>query len=142
MQRFPDWAGRLDAFLRANADRKFRYGSWDCWLFVAGAIEAMTGIDVATGLRGAYKSAADAQQAIERDGVRSLDAAAGTRLVAAGCQEIEANFAARGDVVAVARGRGRVLLGLVGLAPDRLLVVGSRGLLQIPRGLAIKAWHV
>lgn len=43
MQRFPDWARRLEGYLAENAQREFKLGQWDCITFVLGAIAVMTG---------------------------------------------------------------------------------------------------
>lgn len=51
-QRFPDWPTRLSAYLIQVEGRKFRYGRWDCVLFMAGGVLAMTGADLAKGHRG------------------------------------------------------------------------------------------
>ncbi|MFN4090532.1 MAG: DUF6950 family protein [Alphaproteobacteria bacterium] len=56
MRRLPDWHARLTRWLVAQAGRRWRPGSVDCALFAAGAVRAQTGIDLARGLRGRYRS--------------------------------------------------------------------------------------
>jgi hypothetical protein len=41
--RLPDWPARLDAYLRSRRDMPFAWGSNDCGMFAAGAVEAITG---------------------------------------------------------------------------------------------------
>lgn len=43
MQRLPDWPERLAAYVEARRHRPFAWGSNDCVLFAAGALDAMTG---------------------------------------------------------------------------------------------------
>lgn len=51
--RLHDWPLRLDAFLRQRRAVPFAWGAQDCALFVADAVQAMTGQDPAPpGLRG------------------------------------------------------------------------------------------
>jgi len=42
--RLPDWPARLDAYLRSRRDLPFAWGTNDCGMFAAGAVEAMTGV--------------------------------------------------------------------------------------------------
>lgn len=135
MTRYPNWAVRLDAFLRENARRPFRYGDWDCCLFVASAIEAITGVDVAVEFRGRYASRDEARQI-----AGSVEAAAVRVAAQFDLRAIGACFAQRGDISLVRRG-GDASLGLIGLDGD-LVVAGGRGLVKIGRGLAKRAWRV
>ncbi|MDE4059777.1 DUF6950 family protein [Phaeobacter gallaeciensis] len=52
--RLPDWRPRLASYLGKVARVGFRPGRHDCALFAAGAVEAMTGLDLAEGWRGKY----------------------------------------------------------------------------------------
>ena len=54
MKRYPDWKPRLIAWLAKAAGTPYRPGTHDCALFAAGAVEAMTGVDLAAGFRGTY----------------------------------------------------------------------------------------
>lgn len=56
MTRLPDWRSRLRDYLEAVARRPFKPGVHDCALFVAGGVEAMTGVDPAAEWRGKYRS--------------------------------------------------------------------------------------
>lgn len=48
------WQIRLAAYLNDCSRRPLEYGQHDCALFAAGAVQAMTGIDLAEGWRGRY----------------------------------------------------------------------------------------
>src|ERR1035437_902140 len=58
------WEAALSDYLLRAAVMPFSYGRQDCGLFVAGAIEAMTGLDVIPLLRGRYSGRREAFAAI------------------------------------------------------------------------------
>ena len=64
MQRRPDWPERLAAYVAEGAQVRFRWGEVDCCLWACGGIEAITGIDPAADLRGAYRDRAGAVDAL------------------------------------------------------------------------------
>ena len=132
MQRFPDWSTRLDHYLATLRGQRFRYGIFDCCLFVCGAIEATTGTDPARSFRGLYHS--------RSDGRKLLRGAGGIAAIAAahGMVEVSVNHAKRGDVVMLTGSS----LGLVALNGRDVLVIGEEGLKAVPRGLAMRAWSV
>jgi hypothetical protein len=54
--RRADWMRRLASWLAEATTRQWAYGRHDCALFAAGAVEAMTGADLAAGWRGRYRT--------------------------------------------------------------------------------------
>ena len=58
MSRRDDWPVRLQACINEWSAAPFEFGVRDCALFAAAAVEAMTGVDIADGLRG-YSSEAE-----------------------------------------------------------------------------------
>lgn len=52
MKRRKDWSNRLVGYLDQVKSELFDYGTNDCALFCAGAVEAMTGVDFAKDFRG------------------------------------------------------------------------------------------
>ena len=56
IKRRPDWPEKLAAFIETRRERVFSWGEQDCALLAADAVLEMTGVDLASGLRG-YKSA-------------------------------------------------------------------------------------
>lgn len=141
--RYPDWPSRLEAFFRANLDRRFKYGDWDCCLFVCDAIQAMTGVDPAERLRGRYRTRITAMEAI-RAQYGQLD----VREVAEAIAE-ECGFEAcpsplslrRGDAVLFERSRDWSL-GLMALDGKEVIVAGPRGLVMLPLKAACGGWHI
>lgn len=56
------------SYLRATAPLPWVWGGSDCMMWTAGLVRALTGIDPARDLRGAYHDAAGAARAIRREG--------------------------------------------------------------------------
>lgn len=142
MTRYPDWVSRLESFLAKNAKRKFRYGSWDCCLFAAHAVEAMTGVDTAADFLDKYDSAVTAKKVIREFSNGALLGRVVER-VAARFQmpEIDRTRAHRGDLALLKRGGGDSV-GIVALDGLNLIVPGSDGLLRVPIVLAKRVWEV
>lgn len=142
MTRFPNWQSRLDVFLVENAARKFRYGSFDCCLFVCDAIEAMTGIDPAASFRGLYSSRKEAMAILkERYGNPSVwDVARGVT----GEMKLEEclpTLARRGDLVLIPR-KTDYSLGIVDLTGRIAVLHRSEGIVRMSIEAAQIAWHV
>jgi hypothetical protein len=68
--RLPDWRQRFDAYLARVERRRFAYGSHDCALFAAGAVEAMTGDRLADGY--AYASQEEGEALLPPGGLEEL----------------------------------------------------------------------
>lgn len=103
--RLPDWRPRLAAYMQRVARLPFRPGRNDCALFAAGAVEAMTGVDLAAGWRGTYRHLADGQAALLAAGYRDhFD------LIEQHFQEVAPAFSKIGDLaVFPCEGQGQAL---------------------------------
>lgn len=66
--RLPDWQTRLHRFLCAAKGRVLQPGQYDCCLFGAGAIEAMTGVDLGAPWRGGYTTLAGGRRLLQKAG--------------------------------------------------------------------------
>ncbi len=144
ISRRGDWQSRLSDYLVAVARRPFKYGDLDCGLFVAGAIAAMTGVDVARDLRG-YSSRREAFARIRGMCGRPTMAAAADHLAAQfGIREVPVAMAQRGDAVLLSRARDPrcTKLGLVAMHGFEVLIPYRDGILRVPRSLAVRAWHI
>ena len=71
MERKENWQACLKEFIRAESGKPFKYGKLDGAMFTAGAVEAMTGVDLARGYRG-YKTAKGGLRKIAAKGHKSL----------------------------------------------------------------------
>ena len=131
MIRKNGWEGLLDEFFQANLSRSFQWGEWDCGLFAAGAIQAMTGEDLASEYRGNYSSALEAAHFGGAERIAEL----------AGLDEILVGFAGRGDLVLLANDPHDPCLGILGLDGRAVMVTGS-GLAWVDREKVLRAWKV
>lgn len=134
------WRKRLLAFVRENHHRKFRPGKWDCAMFTAGAIHAMTGVDHARGWRSKYGSLAKGREMLQAIGHEDHVA-----LIAHLFPEIMVNgnpapsFARVGDVAVVVE-NGGAALGIV--QGDRIWVLRPSGLGTVELTNAVRAFRI
>lgn len=138
MQRYPDWQSRLDRFLVANRARAFVWGSWDCCLWVASAIEAMTGVDIADAFRGKYTDQATANAVCQTAcGSAALADMAAYVAKEHALAEVSPLHAQRGDMILTTG----ATLGLVGLN-SMLWVLAEAGLQMVDYRHIQRAWRV
>ena len=67
-KRISGWQARLAAWLASISRTPFQPGQHDCALFAAGAVEAMTGVDLAAGWRGRYHTLRGGIRVLRRAG--------------------------------------------------------------------------
>lgn len=96
LTRRPDWQPRLHAWLRGQGSQPIQPGIWDCCMFGAGAIEAMTGTDLAADWRGRYSTFAGGRRLLRRAGYADHIA-----LIAAHLTEDHVSTAMPGDIAIV-----------------------------------------
>lgn len=94
--RLPDWQPRLHRWLVGLPGRPVQPGRHDCCLFMAGAIEAQTGIDLAAPWRGRYTTMAGGRRVLRKAGYDDHVA-----LVAAHLAEGHVSQALPGDIAIV-----------------------------------------
>lgn len=133
MIRRPDWRARLAEWLVAEATRPFEYGKSDCALFSAGAVEAMTGIDLAADWRGHYTTLRGGLRVLRRAGYHDHIA-----LTAAHLPEVAPGRAQVGDI-AVVDGDDGPSLGVVNGA--WVAVRTMSGLGHVPRDRVVRAFR-
>ena len=140
MTRFPDWPARLELFLGGTSAKRFQYGRFDCCLFVANAVHAMTGFDLAFDVRGKYHSRREALElAQERTGMRSVRVL--IEAILSPLPEVSPNMAQRGDIVLVKRASD-VSLGLIALNGKEILATARSGFVRMSLHRASRAWRV
>jgi hypothetical protein len=132
--RRADWRPRLVAWLTEVTDRPFAYGSHDCALFAAGAVEAMTGDDLAAEYRGAYQSLKGGLKLLGKDGMADHVAVLRARF-----EEIPPAFAAVGDIAVIGE-VGTPALGI--FEGEHVVVLRDTGIGFIPRAAATMAFRV
>lgn len=132
--RRPDWRGRLATYLAGLAGAPFRPGHHDCALFAAGAVEAMTGADLAADYRGTYRTIKAG-----RDALAAVGYASHVALVADYCPEVPAALAQVGDLAALP-GDGGDALGII--QGGAVYVLTPSGLALVNRLHITKAFRV
>lgn len=134
--RLTDWRRRLDRFMADAARKPFRPGEHDCGLFAAGAVEAVTGRDLAAGwLRGRYRTLDEAQALC-----RARGHADHVAVIAAEFEEIAPARAGLGDLAVIENEEGEPALGVVQGA--RVAVLRVAGLGFRPLTDAVRAFRV
>lgn len=142
LQRRPDWQSRLAEFLVSHRQNHFSYGTWDCGLFVADAIQVITGTDLAAPFRGKYSSLSQVRKAIrDYTGSPSVRALAERIATEHQMRGVSIRRARRGDLVLLKRPRD-YSLGLVDLNGKQIIVVFDRGLTRLPLTDAFLAWRI
>ena len=141
MERRDGWEHYLDEFIFKRKRSSFRYGKNDCCLFVADAIERMTGVDPAEKFRGQYKTKSEAYDLLKRFSNGEIEETVNKLAINYGMKRIDSNFAGRGDVVLVSSPMGNTL-GVVVLTGEQVAIPARKGLMFYPTISILKAWRV
>lgn len=142
MTRHTDWRTRLLAYVSDCAARPFAAGRHDCALFAAGAVEAMTGRDLAAEWRGRYRSIGGGLRLLARAG-HADQVAFAAHLLPEWLDTAGAPWPLRaevGDVAAVEGDGGRPALGIV--QGPGIYVLQEGGLATLPLILAQRAFRL
>lgn len=128
------WRGKLADLITARASQPFVWGKNDCVLFAADCYEAVTGVDPASSFRGKYDS--------EMSALRAIHTYSGGNLTDA-CLKMLGYPSKRppsdGDIVMVKTPNGDAL-GV--FADARAVVVGEKGLIELPASQILSVWKV
>lgn len=135
LKRFDDWPERLHEFLKGRSGAPFSWGRNDCVLFVADAVEVITGVDLAADFRDSYDSAFGAARIMREE----FDSVSVDQIAAQFLPWCPTNRAGRGDVVAVETDDGVALGICVG---DHAACAGREGIYYMPRYTFAAAWRV
>lgn len=149
LQRKTYWDTReFHDFLAARARQPFAWGSNDCALFAADAVEAITGTDIAEAFRGKYADEATAFALIQSVTGKGTDAATAVGDAAEWCAQhaglVEWPYpllAQRGDLVTV-QDAGRLIAGVIHLSGRHAVSVGEDGLKRLPITAVKRAWKI
>lgn len=142
LTRYPDWPERLRAFLDGAARRPFSWAEFNCCLFAAAGVAALTGTDPAAPLRGKFTTRRQAYAALKRFASGGVPEIAGKIAAALGCPEIPPRLAQRGDVVLVDGTAGPALGLCAGAAVAVLKPEGGIGYVPIVDPSLRKAWKI
>lgn len=126
LTRLSDWQTRLHRYLCSTRGRAMQPGQHDCCLFGAGAIEAVTGVDLAADWRGRYTTLAGGQRALKKAGYADHIA-----LIAAHLPEAHPSEALAGDIAIVSTEAGPAVGVVQGAVVYVLHAAGGIGLVPM-----------
>ncbi|WP_337267053.1 DUF6950 family protein [Oryzifoliimicrobium ureilyticus] len=137
--RINGWYERLHDYVERVRRQPFQYGTHDCGLFTAGAIEAMTGFDPAQGLRGRYKTFKGGLKLLKKLGWSSHADMAATLF----SEEVHPSHAQLGDIAAIeVDGDTGIALGVVSGAHILVVQPDKAGVGIVDLLRASRAWRV
>ncbi|MDS9468216.1 hypothetical protein RGQ15_11625 [Paracoccus sp. MBLB3053] len=137
LTRLPDWRARFAAEMDRQRCLPFAWGRQDCVIGLAcGAVEAITGADLAVGWRSKYKSPKSALKALRAKGYDGV-----ADLVAGHLPEIEPALARIGDLALITDdGPLGHAIGIVDASG--LIVITETGHGRAPRDRMTRAFQV
>ncbi len=126
---------KLNEYVLNNAYKNFKWGEWDCCLFVVDYLEAITGKDYALLFRGKYDTKEGAYESLKKQGFANIEELCDEYL------EIKPlKFAQRGDVVLFEHGEDKCL-GLCNGDLSHFLTT-NEGIRWIKTRHCLRAWSV
>jgi hypothetical protein len=135
IKRHRTWRADLCAYLDRVSRVSFRPGNHDCALFAAGAVKAMTGVDLSQKYVGEYRSISEGMALIRAEGFESL-----ASLVAHSFEEVPPLMASVGDLALVEGEDGQEALGVV--QGPSIYVLRLDGIGRVPLEHGVRAWRV
>ena len=137
VKRCEDWELRLDQFIESQRGKPFKWGTNDCMVFAAQAIQVL-GInhDIISGHRGKYNSAKTAAKIVKqkKDGIKEW-----AMELLQDFPQIHSHSAKRGDVCLI-HYQGADAMGVC--VGSEVAALGSKGLDMVPRSSIKKAWGI
>lgn len=128
---------RLPAFLRGASSRRFCYGSFDCFLFVADWCAEARGVDPGRVIRGRYSGLTEGLTLV---GVNSLPMAFHRLLAAAGLRQTRSPK--YGDIALIALGDG-VVRGAIVTSRGYVVLAEAGGLCRVSfHARRVAAWTI
>ncbi|HEV2324566.1 MAG TPA: hypothetical protein VGS10_11505 [Terracidiphilus sp.] len=143
LKRLKNWDTQAyHDFLVSAASTHFVWGEFDCSLFAADGIKAITGVDIADDFRGKYSDQASAFALIKSvtGGSTVADAAAYCAKKHGLTERVHPLMAQRGDLVVFHGQTGDLVAGLVHLSGRHIVAVGDKGLYRFPISAVQRAW--
>ena len=134
MGRLANWPDRLAEHIEKWRNKKFRWGTSDCSMFVLQAEKAMCGESRFQDFVGQYKSEDGSKKALEEIGKGSLEATLDDRL-----EVVNVKSAMRGDVALIETPDGDALSLVIG---NQIAAMSKQGLVFVPLSAAKKVWRV
>lgn len=133
MRRDNWWSLAIEAADRHRVP--FRWGESDCVIFTADVVEAMTGHDPASAVRGKYRSARGAAKMMKKHGYEDIQAVMERHF-----SEIAPSLAGRGSVAIIMTDLGDFASAIC--AGEVILAKSPDGVEALPRTRMIRAFDV
>lgn len=133
----------FNQFLIDHANKPFAWGSHDCALFAANAVEAITGVDIASEFRDKYTTQLAAIRTISKitGGSTVVDAVAHCAEKHGLAEHSYPLMAKRGDLVVIDNA-GTLIAGVVHLNGRHVISVSETGLVRLPITNIVRAWSL
>lgn len=131
LQRYPDWAPRLNRFISSVRDNRFEWGKWDCVTFASDAVQVMTGVDMIPEYRGQYSTEQEGDELLRKIGEGKLYRTMRKKLG----RSVPGVYGHKGDV-AFYEGRCGIILGRMAM------FTGSEGYVFVKLTHIQRAFHI
>jgi hypothetical protein len=144
MKRTQHWdTQEYNTHIKEHAIDAFGWGVNDCCMFPANAIQAFTGVDIASDFRGKYSDEASAFALIKTitGGTTVADAAAYCANKHGLIEYQHPLMAKRGDLVVIQNG-DTLIAGIVHLNGRHVISVSQSGLVRLPITSIVRSWSV
>jgi hypothetical protein len=114
--RKENWDVEFNKYINTLNTKEYKYGSYDCCIFAADAVKAITGIDYMEEFRGKYNSVEEGNEALKTIGkgslYRTLRAKFGKPV--RGCYGRKGDVAFYDDCCGIVLGRSALFIGING----------------------------
>lgn len=148
LRRLEGWEQRLGEVFRLARGKQLQWGTFDCFLFPADAILALTNFDLAASFRGTYSTELEALRVLrEMTGseTRLADAASvlsSRYALQIGAAAIHSTRARRGDIATVIGTYHEETFAVVDTSARQLATVSPNGLTFLPISSGLRFWAV
>ena len=131
---------KLAAYLSKVQNKPFKYGTLDCAIFTASAVDSQIGTKLKSKLFGKYKNLKDIAKRIKEIGKGGY-----TKAIEKICKdnkfkEISPSYAQRGDAV-IMKEKNKILVGIIGLN-NKPIFISKQGIVEEEKDVIVKAWRI
>ena len=138
MKKLPQWEIRLFDFISSNKDKSFKWGKWDCCIFVIEAVRAMTETEI---MKPSWNNKLEALFFIKENG-KTINSATTKFLKKSGLKTIDKNFITAGDVVLLKdiHNNNEQIMGIC--TGNLIACVSEEGISYRENQSAVKVWRI
>ena len=131
---------KLSEYLSKVQNKPFKYGTLDCAIFTASAVDSQIGTKLKSKLFGKYKNLKDIAKRIKEIGKGGY-----TKAIEKICKdnkfkEISPSYAQRGDAV-IMKEKNKILVGIIGLN-NKPIFISKQGIVEEEKDVIVKAWRI